>query len=156
MFMGADFYLYETKSDEKAELVEIKRVLYLSNSQADIVYNYFIRNYNADISYHNNIYYECYFNIIYELFNTLKLVLSKKGVERDLYAMFYFPPRIRNGNYCSGSDMFSKSYYSDLEMILNGFRRVVYSLLDDELYEPMDYNFMSLNCEREFLYHFEI
>jgi hypothetical protein len=150
--MGSDFYIYETKSDDKGDLIEIERVLYLSNTQADIIYNYFSDNYGSEITYNNNLYYECYFDVLYDLYKHLKIVLSKNGLERDIRAMFYFPPRSKIPDWTSGTEMFSESYYSDLEIILERLDKVIYRVTDNS---EDNGEFSYLNGEREFLYHFE-
>lgn len=116
--MGVDFTLYKVKDDGTGDLCEIKKILYLSNTRADIVANWFYRNNMGQVKYdENQIYIEIYGDYLVFLNNHLEYVLSKSGLERDLYASFFLAPKCKVADWCSGTDMFSESYYSDLEYI---------------------------------------
>lgn len=131
--MGVDFTLYKIKDDGAGDLCEIKKILYLSNTRADIVANWFYNNNIKQINYdENQIYIKIYGDYLLFLKNHLEQVLNKTGLERDLYAAFFLPPELKVDIWCSGSDMFSESYYSDLEYIHEMISEIVSSDFDED------------------------
>lgn len=126
--MGVDFTLYQVKDDDSGDLCEIKEVLYFSNARADIVANWFYNNHIEQVKYdESKLYVETYGYYLVDLSNHLEQVLSKTGLERDLYAVFFLPPKLKVKNWCSGSDMFSESYYCNLEYIHEDVKRIIAS-----------------------------
>ena len=131
--MGVDFTLYKIKDDDAGNLCEIKKILYLSNTRADIVANWFYNINIKQINYdENQIYIKIYGDYLLFLKNHLEQVLNKTGLERDLSAAFFLPPKWKVKNWCSGSDMFSESYYSDLEYIHEMISEIVSSDFDED------------------------
>ena len=130
--MGVDFTLYKIKDDGAGDLCEIKKILYLSNTRADIVANWFyniIKQINYD---ENQIYIKIYGDYLLFLKNHLEQVLNKTGLERDLSAAFFLPPKLKGDIWIRGSDMFSESYYSDLEYIHEMISEIVSSDFDED------------------------
>ena len=126
--MGVDFTLYKIKDDGAGDLCEIKKILYLSNTRADIVANWFYNTNIKQINYdENQIYIKIYGDYLLFLKNHLEQVLNKTGLERDLSAAFFLPPKVKEYIWFSGSDMFSESYYSDLEYIHEHVKRIIVS-----------------------------
>ena len=126
--MGVDFTLYQVKDDDSGDLCEIKEVLYFSNARADIVANWFYNNHIEQVKYdESKLYVETYGDYLVDLSNHLEQVLSKTGLERDLYAVFFLPPKCKVKNWCRGSDMFSESYYGNLEYIHEDVKRIIAS-----------------------------
>lgn len=131
--MGVDFTLYKIKDDDAGDLCEIKKILYLSNTRADIVANWFYNNHIKQVKYdENQIYIEIYGDYLVFLKNHLEQVLNKTGLERDLYASFFLPPKLKVDIWSIGSDMFSESYYSDLEYIHEMISEIVSSDFDED------------------------
>ena len=135
-----DFYLYQIEGNENM-VGNIKNILYLSNARADIVGNWLCANHDGQITYNNNVYIECHPDVFEDLYNHLKLVLNESDNRNEL-AMFYLSPRLKVSNWCSGSEMFSESYYADLEGIKEALEKM---FNENEFY-----------FDTVFLYHIEL
>jgi len=140
--MGMDFFLYVIKNEGK-EKYSVEELVYLANARADIIGNWLCTNHSGQITHYNNIYTECFMSTLEELYEHLTLVLNQEdAIKRDYYAMFYLPPRLKVGSWCSGSEMFSESYYMDLERIKLGLEKIV--------------NNDSFDDSTVFMYHIEV
>ena len=141
--MGYDFYLYEQKGDYKK--ITLEEVLYFGNSRAMIVAMWLDRNFEPlferlDFNLH---YIEISSDYLKYMKNDLEAVLNEKDPKiRDLKALHYFPVRYTIGSWCSSVEMWSDSYYYDLESIYEALSRL--KILDDDYDDGMlyDYNYM--------------
>lgn len=130
--MGYDFNLYEVTNydwEESQKDFQVKEVLYLSNSLAMLISNWLYRNNihglvdDCDKCYH---YVEVYGWQLKDCLENLNTVLDEPDkTKRDLLALFYFPCMYTVPDYASSTEMFSDSYYHDLEYIRDRLSEVI-------------------------------
>ena len=142
--MGYDFTLYEITNHQEEDTKEykVKEVLYLSNSMAMLVATWLDRNnVREDPNNFNKVYHyvEVDGGMLEDLIENLETVLNEKDEhKRDILALFYFPCRFTIPTWISSTEMFSESYYADLEYILERVKKV---LNDDPDRQLFVYNF---------------
>ena len=142
--MGYDFTLYEITNHQEEDTKEykVKEVLYLSNSRAMLVATWLDRNnVREDPNNFNKIYHyvEVDGGMLEDLTENLETVLNEKDKhKRDTLALFYFPCRFTVPTWISSTEMFSESYYADLEYILERVKKVLNEDPDRQLFV---YNF---------------
>lgn len=142
--MGYDFTLYEITNHQEEDTKEykVKEVLYLSNSMAMLVATWLDRNnVREDPNNFNKVYHyvEVDGGMLEDLTENLETVLNEKDKhKRDTLALFYFPCRFTIPTWISSTEMFSESYYADLEYILESVKKV---LNDDPDRQLFVYNF---------------
>ena len=142
--MGYDFTLYEITNHQEEDTKEykVKEVLYLSNSMAMLVATWLDRNnVREDPNNFNKVYHyvEVDGGMLEDLTENLETVLNEKDeYKRDTLALFYFPCRFTVPTWISSTEMFSESYYADLEYILERVKKVLNEDPDRQLFV---YNF---------------
>ena len=143
--MGYDFNLYEIIDydwENVQKEFKVKEVLYLSNSCAMLIGYWLSRNHIKIDENNFNLAYE-YIEIdggsLQELVDNLKIVLNEKDNDkRNMLALFYFPCMYCVPSWISSVEMFSESYYADLEYILECLSNV---LTDNPERRMFIYNF---------------
>ena len=142
--MGYDFTLYEITNHQEEDTKEykVKEVLYLSNSRAMLVATWLDRNnVREDPNNFKKVYHyvEVDGGMLEDLTENLETVLNEKdNHKRDILALFYFPCRFTIPTWISSTEMFSESYYAELEYILERVKKVLNEDPDRQLFV---YNF---------------
>ena len=145
--MGYDFTLYEQKTEDignKRKII-LEEVMYLSNSCAMIVAYWIHRNIEPLFKAYDDLnlhFIELYSGNLKEMDNQLIKVLGENDKEkRDLLALHYFPTQNTMDKWISSVEMWSDSYYGDLEIIHEKLNKL--TILDGDFDGMLyDYNYM--------------
>lgn len=139
--MGSDFILYEVTNydwEESQKDFQVKEVLYLSNSLAMLISEWLYRNHiHGEVSDIDKCYHfvEVYGWQLKHCLENLDCVLNETDKSRrDLLALFYFPCKYTIPNYASSTEMYSDSYYRDLEYIHDRLSEVIGDNPDRQLF----------------------
>lgn len=126
--MGLDLTFYEIKNydwDKVQKNYEVEEVLSLTNDQAMLIVNWLYRNDNGKMTGNYLDYHSIYHQLggykLVDLYKNLKKVIDAPADKKDVYALFYFPCLYTIDDWISSTEMFSESYYNDLERLYNLF-----------------------------------
>lgn len=130
--MGLDLTFYEVKNYDYSKVQknhEIETVLELSNDLAMLIVNWLYRNDDGKLTgnylnYHY-IYHQIYGDKLVDLFKNLKKVIKADEDKKDTYALFYFPCLYTIDDWASSVEMFSESYYHNLEDLYELFNELL-------------------------------
>lgn len=124
--MGLDFYLFEIEdksdwdSNPSHQQYNLSEILYMGGKRAGLLVNWLYRNNCSripDYLEESSTFYTCDLGDLRCLISNINEVLKKKGIERDIRALHYFPPITTVWTWSSGMPMFTDVYYESLQYI---------------------------------------
>ena len=144
--MGLDLTFYELENydiEETHKKHNIKEIAYFSNSTAMLLVNWLYRNHSAEIinkfnesDHYIMIYTDDIEDIISNLETVLyaihdldgtKVYIKRKDIEqKHILALHYFPTKFTVSHWINSEEMFSDSYYDNLEYIYKRLCGIIY------------------------------